>query len=78
MQGMEFLWILRKYNVDNVEIPGVNWERGGIPRIDQENIMLNFYKSSFLALEFPRGVTQFHEICKGKALLCTEFPRVKW
>ena len=31
----------------------------------------------FLALEFPKGVTQFHGIHWGKALFCPEFPRVK-
>ena len=36
-----------------------------------------YSKSSFLALEFPRGVTQFQIICKGKAFFCPEIPRVK-
>ena len=36
--------------------------------IDQYNIMLNFHKPSFLALEFPRVVTQFHGIRKGKVI----------
>ena len=36
-----------------------------------------YSKSSFLALEFPRGVTQFQGICKGKAFFCPEIPRVK-
>ena len=65
---------IKKYHV---EIPGFNWKRGGISRIDQEN-MLNLRKPSFLALEFPRGATQFHGICKVKALFCHEFLRVKW
>ena len=56
----------------------VNWKRGRISRIDQENIMLIFHKSLFLALEFPWGVTQFYGMCKSKALFCLEFPRVKW
>ena len=37
----------------------------------------NFHKSSFFALEFPSGVTQFYRICKSKALFCAELPRVK-
>ena len=52
-------------------------ERSGISMIDKENIMLNFHKSSFLTLEFARGATQFHGICKGKVLFCPEVPRVK-
>ena len=48
-----------------------------ISRIDQENFMLNFDKSSFLALEFARGVKQFHGIHKDKALFCLGLPRVK-
>ena len=43
-----------------------------------KTITLNFHKSSFLALEFPRGVTQFHRICKGKALFCIELWSVNW
>lgn len=34
--------------------------------------------SSFLVLKFPRGVTEFHGICKGKAFFRPEFPRVNW
>ena len=48
-----------------------------ISRIDQENFILNFVKSSFLALEFPRGVKQFHRIHKDKTLFCLGLPRVK-
>ena len=57
---MEFSWILRKY------------------RIHQKSyhIMLNLHISSFFAFEFPRGLTQLHRICKGKALFCPEFPRI--
>ena len=57
-----------------VEILVVNWKRSRISRIDQERIMLNFHKFSFLALEFPRGVTQYHGNCKGKASFCPKFP----
>ena len=39
---------------------------------DQEKIMLNILKSWFLALEFPKGVTQFYGILRDK-----EFPRVQ-
>ena len=40
--------------------------KSGIPKDDQEKIMLNFRESWFLTLEFPRGVTQFYKISKGK------------
>ena len=39
--------------------------------------MWNFHGSSFLALELPRGVTQFCRISRGEALFSLKFPRVK-
>ena len=70
---MEFPRLLKKYHV---EIPGVHSKWSGICRGVQEKIMLNFRDSWFLALEFPRSVTQFYDICKGKALFGPEFSRV--
>ena len=39
--------------------------------------MWNFQGSWFLAIEFPRCVTQSSRISSGESLLCLEFPRVK-
>ena len=39
--------------------------------------MLNFHGSWFLALGFPRDLTQFCGISWGAALLCLQFPEVK-
>ena len=62
-----------------LEIPAVKLKKSGISRNDQEKNLLNFRKSLFLAFfghfwPFPRGVKQFHVICKGKALFCPKFP----
>ena len=40
-------------------------------------VEFTYSKSSFLDLKFLRNVTQFYGICRGKALFCPEFPRVK-
>ena len=40
--------------------------KSGIPRGAQEKIMLNFHESWFLTFEYPRDVTQFYRISKGK------------
>ena len=62
-----------------MEFPGFNWKRSGISqRDDQKKIMLNFQGSSFLGLELLRHLTQFRGISRGGALLCLEFPGVKW
>ena len=48
---------------NEVEFPG-----------DQEEIMWNFQGSLFLALEFPRNLTQFCGICIGwLSVFCLEF-----
>ena len=48
---------------NEVEFPG-----------DQEKIMWNFQGSLFLALEFPRNLTQFCGICIGwLSVFCLEF-----
>ena len=52
-------------------------KRNGISRCDQEKILFNFHKPSFLALELSRGVTQFYGIFKGKALFYLDFLGVK-
>ena len=44
---------------------------------DQERFMWNFHGSWFLALDFPKGVTQLCRISKGEALFCSKFPNVK-
>ena len=51
--------------------------RGEISTDDQEKIMWNFQGSCFLALKFPRDVTQFCGISRVGALLCLEFPGLK-
>ena len=40
---------------------------------DQEKILWNFQGSWFLALEFPRDVTEIFRISRGGALFCLEF-----
>ena len=40
-------------------------------------VEFTYSKSSFLDLKFVRNVTHFYGICRGKALFCPEFPRVK-
>ena len=40
--------------------------KSGIFRGDQEKVMLHFHEPWLLTLEFPRGVTQFYRISKGK------------
>ena len=40
--------------------------KSGVCRGDQEKVMLNFDESSFLTLEFQRGVTQLYGIFKVK------------
>ena len=42
---------------------------------DQEKILWNFQGPLFLALEFPRDLTQFYEISRGGAFFL-EFPGV--
>ena len=42
--------------------------KSGITRGDQEKIMSNFHESWFLTLKFPRCVTQFYRISKGKKI----------
>ena len=37
---MDIEKISKKYHL---EIPGVNWKRNGISKIDQKNILLNFH-----------------------------------
>ena len=69
---MEFPRGIKEY----VEIPGVNEKRSGISSSDQEELMWNFHRSWFFALEFPRGATQLCGISKGEVLLSLEFPRV--
>ena len=65
------------------EIPTTNYKitgtgtRSGISNGDQEKIVWNFQGSWFLALEFPRDLTQFCGISRGGALFCLEFPRGK-
>ena len=44
----------------------ISKDKSGIFRGDQEIIMLHFHESWFLTLEFPRGITQFYRISKGK------------
>ena len=44
---------------------------------DQEKIMWNFQGSWFLALEFPRDLTQFCGISRGGSLFFLEFQGVK-
>ena len=48
-----------------------------ISKGDQEKIMWNFLWSLFLALEFPRDLTQLFGISRGLALFCLEFPGLK-
>ena len=51
---------------------------GGISKGDQGKIMWNSHEESlYLALEFPRDLTQFCGISRGWALLCLEFPGLK-
>ena len=63
--------------VEDMEFPGVNWKQSAISKGDQEKIMWNFQGSLFLALEFPRDLTQFCGISRHWALCCLEFPEVK-
>ena len=60
------MWIFQGSTEEEVEFPGlIKKYHGEFP----------YSKSSFLPLNFPRGVTQFHKICKGKAFFCPEFPQ---
>ena len=43
----------------------------------QGSNLWNFQGSFFLALEFPRDLTQFFGISRGLALFCLEFAGVK-
>ena len=52
-------------------------KQSGISKGVQEKIMKNFQWSWFLALGFPRDVTQFCGISKGGALFSLKFPGVK-
>ena len=74
---MELLWMLKKYQV---EIPGVNWKKNWNFQDWSKKYYVKFpySKSSYLGLKFPRGVTQFHEICKDKAFFYPEFQKLKW
>ena len=58
----KFPWVLKK---EHVEISGLNEKGSGISREDLERIMWNFRRSWVLALEFPRGVTQFCRMSRG-------------
>ena len=52
-------------------------KQSGISKGVQEKIMKNFQWSWFLALEFPRDVTQFCGISIGGALFSLKVPGVK-
>ena len=69
------LGILKK---EHTQITGLNLKRSGISGGFKENLLWNFHSSLFLILEFPRDVTQFCGISRGKSLFSPEFLKVKW
>ena len=70
---MQFPGLIKGYNtiLQNLQeqsfvLSRISLGKSEICRGDQE-IMLHFHESWLLTLEFPRGVTQFYRISKGKA-----------
>ena len=51
--------------IGDMDFSGVNYKRSGISKDDQEKIMWNFQGSLFLALEFPKDLTQIRAISRG-------------
>ena len=70
---MEFTGLLKK---EHVEIPGVNEKQVEFLWVIKKTLWY-FHRPWFLALEFPRGVTQFCGISRREALFSLEFQRVK-
>ena len=58
--------ILQNYREKSFILFRIYKSKSGITRGDQEKIMSNFHESWFLTLKFPRRVTQFYRISKGK------------
>ena len=69
---MEFPGALMK---EHVEIPGIKYKWSGISRVKKKMAPKICGMFQVLALEFPKGVTQFG-IFTGEALFFLEFPRV--
>ena len=58
--------ILQNFQQSGFILSRIYKGKSGIPRDDQEKIMLNFHESSYLTFEFPRSATQIYTISKGK------------
>ena len=74
-RGSGIYWVTEERTCGNSRS---QWKTSAISKGDKENIMWHFHGPWSLALEFPRGVTQFCGILRGEASFSLEFQRVKW